>query len=44
MKQSVDGDLKMAKFGTFSITVQEGIEIWTNGWHHWIQGIKYVWK
>jgi len=27
MKQSVDGDLKIAKFGTFSITVQEGIEI-----------------
>ena len=44
MKGVVDGDLKIAIFGTFFITVRGRIEIWTNGWYHQIQGIKQVQK
>ena len=33
MKGVVARDLKIAKFGTFLITVRERIEIQTNGWY-----------
>ena len=31
---SAGGDLKLAKFGTFLITVRERIEMRTKGWYH----------
>ena len=44
IKAAAGGCLKAAKFYMFLITVKEWTEIQTNGWYHWIKGIKYDWK
>jgi hypothetical protein len=34
MKESASGDLKIAKFEKFLVTVREQIEIQTSRWYH----------